>query len=195
MLETSLPMRLLSFIFGSPEFRTRLEASRPRLYRLAYSWCRDVALAEDLVQETLYKALRKSDQLCDINVLEGWLFRILANCWHDHLRQSRNTIDIDDIEGMEDMSFTHRPTPEDIQGEKQLVTFVRNAIERLSLGQREALTLVDLEEFSYSETAAILNIPVGTVMSRVCRARQALKQQLFEQTTLSLVKTKFGSME
>ena len=188
-------MRIFSFIFGSSEFRTRLEGSRVRLYRLAYSWCHDAALADDLVQETLYKALKKSGQLRDIEALEGWLFRILANCWHDHLRQRRSTVDIDDLDDMEEMPFENRPTPEDMHGEKQLVARVRSAIERLPLGQRQVLTLVDLEEFSYSETAEILDIPVGTVMSRICRARQALKQQLFEQRTLDLVRAKPGSME
>lgn len=188
-------MRFFSFIFGSPEFRTRLEGSRARLYRLAYSWCHDAALAEDLVQETLYKALKKSGQLRDMEVLEGWLFRILANCWHDHLRQRRSTVDIDDLDDIEEMPFANRLTPEDMHGEKQLVARVRSAVERLPLGQRQVLTLVDLEEFSYGETAEILDIPVGTVMSRVCRARQALKQQLFEQQMLGLVRAKPGSME
>lgn len=188
-------MRLLSFIFGSPEFRTRLEGSRARLYRLAYSWCHDAALAEDLVQETLHKALKKSGQLRDMAVLEGWLFRILANCWHDHLRQRRSTVDIDDMDDMEEMPFANRTTPEEIHGEKQLVTHVRSAVERLPLGQRQVLTLVDLEEFSYSETAEILDIPVGTVMSRICRARQALKQLLIEHRTLGLVRTKPGGLE
>ena len=146
-------MRFFSFIFGSPEFRTRLEGSRDRLYRLAYSWCHNAALAEDLVQETLYKALKKSGQLRDITVLEGWLFRIMANCWHDHLRQRRSTVDIDDLDDMEEMPFANHPTPEDMHGEKQLVTRVRSAVERLPLGQRQVLTLIDLEEFSYSETA------------------------------------------
>ena len=188
-------MRFFAFVFGSPEFRIRLEGARAPLYRLAYSWCHDVALAEDLVQETLYKALKKSGQLRDVEVFDGWLFRILANCWHDHLRQRRHTVDIDDIDDLEEMPFASGPTLEDAHSEKQLVTRVRSAVERLPLGQRQVLTLIDLEEFSYSETAAILNIPVGTVMSRVCRARQALKQQLFEHRALVLVKTKPGCME
>ena len=57
---------------------------------------------------------------------------------------------------------------------------VRGAVARLALGQRQVLTLVDLEEFSYAEVAAILEIPVGTVMSRLCRARRALKEMLQE---------------
>jgi len=183
-------MPFFSFIFNTTEFRTRIEGSRARLYRLAYSWCHNTALAEDLVQETLYKALKKSDQLRDMDVLEGWLFRIMTNCWHDHLRQRRGTVDIDDLDDVDEMPFANRTTPEDLHGESQLVARVRSAVERLPLGQRQVLTLVDLEEFSYSETAEILDIPVGTVMSRVCRARQALKQDLIELRTLGLIKTK-----
>lgn len=186
-------MRLLSFIFGSPEFRASLEGSRPRLYRLAYSWCHNAELSEDLVQETLYKALKNSAQLRDKAVFASWLFRILANCWHDHLRQRRSTVDIDDMDDLHETPFITRPTPEDTHGENQLVARVRNAIDRLPLGQRQVLTLIDLEEFSYSETAEILDIPVGTVMSRVCRARQALKQHLSEYHPLGLVRTVPGS--
>ena len=188
-------MRFLTFIFGSPEFRERLETARPRLYRLAYSWCHDMALAEDLVQEASYKALKKSRQLRDMALLEGWLFRILANCWHDHLRQRRDTEDIDAIEDIEEMPFSTHLSPEETFGEKQLVARVRRAVELLPLGQRQVLTLIDLEEMSYSKTAEILDIPVGTVMSRICRARLALKQHLVEHPALGLVNTKARSME
>ena len=188
-------MRFLTYIFGSPEFTSRLEAARPRLYRLAYSWCHNSALADDLVQEASYKALKKSRQLRDMALLEGWLFRILANCWHDHLRQRRDTEDIDAIEDNEEMPPANQLSPEETFGEKQLVARVRRAVERLPLGQRQVLTLIDLEEMSYSETAEILDIPVGTVMSRICRARLALKQQLLEHPTLGLVNVKTRSME
>lgn len=81
-------MSFFSVTFRSTELSARLTGSRARLYRLAYSWCHNAALAEDLVQETLYKALKKSDQVRDMDVLEGWLFKIMTNCWYDHLRPS-----------------------------------------------------------------------------------------------------------
>lgn len=188
-------MPFFSFTFRSAELGARLAGSRARLYRLAYSWCHNAALAEDLVQETLYKALKKSDQVRNMDVLEGWLFRIMTNCWYDHLRQRRSNVDIDDLDDIDEMPFANHTTPEDMHGEKQLVAHVRRAVERLPLGQRQVLTLVDLEEFSYSEAAEILDIPVGTVMSRICRARQALKLDLIEHRTLGLVKTKSASAE
>lgn len=81
---------------------------------------------------------------------------------------------------MEDYLHAHDDTPEDINSRSQVVDRVRAAIALLPMGQRQVLTLVDLEEFSYNQVADILAIPVGTVMSRLCRGRQALKQTLIE---------------
>ncbi len=71
-------------------------------------------------------------------------------------------------------------TPEDEHAQSQIVSRVREAIANLPIGQRQVLMLVDLEEFSYTEVATVLAIPIGTVMSRLCRARQALKTLLQE---------------
>ncbi len=149
-----------------------IEAQRQRLYRLAYAWCHDPALADDLVQEALTKALRKERQLRDRARLETWLFRILANCWHDHLRARRPTDDVDEL------VLGHEDTPELRLGHSELVASVRAAVAMLPVGQREAITLVDLEGFSYAETAQILEVPVGTVMSRISRGRARLKALL-----------------
>lgn len=150
---------------------------RPKLYRVAYSWCHNAELVDDLVQETMAKALRNASQLRDPELLSSWLFSILANCWRDHFRRNREMDDIDDLEDFRCVSET---TPEDTHAQSQIVSRVREAISRLPMGQRQVLTLVDLEEFSYIEVAEILSIPVGTVMSRLCRARKALKVQLEE---------------
>ena len=82
--------------------------------------------------------------------------------------------DIEEIERIDEF------TPEDGHAQSQLVSRVRNAVARLPLGQRQVLTLVDLEEVSYAEVSVILEIPVGTVMSRLCRARKTLKMLLSE---------------
>lgn len=167
-------MKLLNMFCRSQEFKQRLEASRIRLYRLAYSWCHNAALADDLAQETLEKALKKSSQLRDPAALETWLFSILTNCWRDHFRRSRDMLDIDDVPLESDDS------PEREQHQHQVVNEVRGAIALLPLGQRQVLTLVDLEDCSYIEVANILGVPVGTVMSRLCRARRALKESLLD---------------
>lgn len=170
-------MKILSLFCRGSEFQAQLEAIRPKLYRVAYSWSHNSALADDLVQETLIKALKNSGQLRDPELFNGWVFSILANCWRDHFRQYR---EMDDIDEIEDFQCAHEATPEDAHSQSQLVMRVRNAVAQLPLGQRQVLTLVDLEEMSYIEVAAILEIPIGTVMSRLCRARAALKTTLNE---------------
>lgn len=161
--------------------RRRLEELRPRLYRLAYSWCHDAALADDLVQETLIKALARGEQLRDAQALESWLFSILNNCWRDHLRGRREFADIADID---EAIVDEAPSPEQRYASRQTVQRVRLAIAGLPIGQRQVITLVDIEECSYAAVAAILDLPVGTVMSRLARARQALRQHFMaEQTT------------
>lgn len=169
---------MFKLIHRTREFEARMEESRPRLWRLAHSWCRNRALADDLVQETLVKGLRHHDQLRDEHALHAWLCGILANCWHDHLRTHREMADVAEID---DDFLVAEGTPESECLQSEVVRRVRQAVAALPVGQREVVTLVDLEEFSYAEVAAILEIPIGTVMSRLSRARNALKQSLREQ--------------
>ena len=171
-------MSLLNFISRSRQFESKLEASRCRLWRLAQSWCRNRTVADDLVQETLAKALDRHSQLRDPEAMHAWLCSILANCWHDHLRGGKDTLDIDSIEE-QDLPSTCCPEEDCLQNE--VVRRVRAAVGKLPAGQREVVTLVDLEEFSYAEVAAILDVPIGTVMSRLSRARASLREALREQ--------------
>lgn len=163
---------MLGLFRRTKEARKQLELQRAKLYRVAYSWCRNPALADDLVQETLTKALQKSSQLRDPNAGQAWLFTILNNCFRDHFRRLRETDDIDNV------TLISESSPEDDNVRLETVQKVRNAIARLSQGKRQVVTLVDLEGFSYVEVANILSIPVGTVMSRLCRARNELKSEL-----------------
>jgi len=162
-------------MFNNTRFiRKELEAKRDMLYQLAYSWCHQPALADDLVQEALLKALRNAGQLNDSKAVKAWLTRILANCWYDHLRSRRNLVDIDNLP-VEDL-----PRSGDTNERQDIIDRVREMIARLPNGQRQVITLVDLAGFSYAEIAEILEIPIGTVMSRICRARQALRNALAE---------------
>jgi len=163
---------MLTNFFNSRKLDKQLAAHRPRLYRLANSWCADAMLADDLVQETLQKALLKQDQLKDFSRVEAWLFRILHNCWMEYLRAKKPALDIDDVD------LHNNETPDSQLTEQQIVDRVRHAIAVLPLTQRQVITLVDLESSSYAEVAEILDIPVGTVMSRLSRARAMLKQRL-----------------
>lgn len=152
--------------------REQLALLRPRLQRLALAWCGEPSLADDLAQETLARALASLQRLRQDQALEGWAFSILANCFRDHCRRNRPT------EPYEERIDTRQPGAERELARQQTGQQVRSAISRLSPSQREVLMLVDLESCSYAEVAAILDIPVGTVMSRLSRARQNLKQQL-----------------
>lgn len=165
-------MDFLDFFTRSREAQRALQQARARLYRVAYAWCHNAALADDLTQETLTKAFRNSAQLRDPKARDAWLFTILANCFRDHFRKTREMEDIDEIE------ISHDSTPETESSRAEIVGMVRTAISRLPKGQRQVVTLVDLEGFSYVEVSQILDVPIGTVMSRLCRARNAMKTML-----------------
>jgi len=131
-------------------------------------------MANDIVQESLTKAYRKRSQLKDIKTLDAWLYKILANTWRDQYRSLKPTVDVDDI------TLVSNFGPGEEYDRTRIVNSVRRAIEKLNQEQRLVVTLVDLEGLSYGEVAEILSIPIGTVMSRLCRARNNLKQYLKE---------------
>lgn len=159
-------------LFGSAHFRKGLEEKWQRLYRVAYSWCHDAHLAKDLVQESMSRAIKNSQQLRDPASLDGWLFKILFNCWRDCCRDKREQLPI------EDDSLIEERTPETIHVRDSIVRSVRGAVMTLKIEYREVISLVDLAQMSYKEVAEILDIPVGTVMSRLCRARNQLREEL-----------------
>lgn len=169
-----MPINILKRLCANNEFHRQLESNRERLYRLAYSWCADPDTADDLVQETMAKALRHRGQLRELGAAPTWLFRILHHCWCDHLRRLRPTTDLESV------VLSHELTPERLHDAASLADRVRAAVAELPAGQRQALTLVDLEGCTYAEVATVLDIPIGTVMSRICRARRALSDILME---------------
>lgn len=168
-------MHSLKLYWLSREFRQQLTNSRPRLFRVAYSWCHQPDLADDLVQETMAKAIKYAKQLRDKNALQSWLFGIMANCWHDYLRKLKHMDDIDDLD---DALLSHNDTPEQYHVRQDIVDLIQNTMAELPIGQRQVLGLVELEGFSYAEVANILDIPVGTVMSRLSRARAQMAERL-----------------
>jgi RNA polymerase sigma-70 factor (ECF subfamily) len=103
------------------------------------------------------------------------LFSILNNCWRDHLRARRDFLDVSELD---EAIYSEAPGPEQHYASRQAIQRVRQAIARLPIGQRQVITLVDIEECAYADVARILDVPVGTIMSRLSRARQALKEQL-----------------
>lgn len=162
-------------MFWTFKRQQELDHMRPRLYRLAHAWSHDSHLSEDLVQEAMSKAISTRAGLKDPRAMECWLMSILNNCWRDHLRSRKLHEDID--EWQESLACP-KCGPDDTYAERELAAQVRNAIATLPLNQRQVLTLIDLEDCSYAEVASILGIPAGTVMSRLSRARIALKESL-----------------
>ena len=157
------------------KLREQICAERERLYRIAWSWCHDSYQADDLVQETQARALAKINSLREESRLQVWLTQILANLYRDQFRR------VQPETGLEADMLAAPGGPEDATDRSQLIVRTREAIERLKDDQRQVLTLVDIAEFSYADTAAILSVPVGTVMSRLSRARQRMREILQQQ--------------
>ena len=161
-------MRIFKLACRKVALVRRIEGSRSKLYRMAYAWSHDAMLADDLVQETLMLALQKIEQLKEDAAFDGWIYTILNNVWLGYLRKSRPSEDIDQLFIADGVS------PEDAMQTQQTDKIVRSAMASLPNAQRQIVSLVDLDGFSYSEVASILQIPIGTVMSRLNRARRAL---------------------
>ena len=156
--------------------KSRIEHSRNKLYQAAYSWCHDRALAEDLVQECLLKALSSKSKLKDLKYLDTWLFRILINTWHDYLKKQKN------MENLDDYAFRSISDIENDYLTGELISMVRREISKLPIALREVITLSDFSGFSYQEVGHIMAIPIGTVMSRLYQARRILEKRLIEST-------------
>jgi len=170
---------ILSPLLQRKFVRERVTSLRERLFRTAYAWCHNRALADDLVQETSLRALENAGQLQDTSAADAWLFAILANSHRSYLRRAGG----DAEPQASDEPTDEEASPERLADRESLVNYVRAAVARLNDDQRKVLTLVDLEGFSYTEVAAILEVPVGTIMSRLSRARQRLKTLLRTRVT------------
>ena len=178
-------MEIIDRLFTAHCMRRKIADNRDRLYRVALAWCGDASIADDLVQETLMIALQRTGQLRDPNRLSAWMYTILSNCWKQHLRRMRPTVDIDEID-----IFCENDA-ETGSSAQEIVEHVRHAILKLPAGQRQTITLVDLAGFSYAEVAEILNIPIGTVMSRLYTSRNSLQNFLSNFRTQQPVETTY----
>ena len=155
------------------QFRDDLTDLLPRLWRFALALCKDGVVAEDLVQETCRRALERQAQFQVGSRLDHWAFAILVSVRRNLLRHDRVRLG----NGFEDPSNLSFDEGRDALAnvlKSQLFTHVA----ALSEAQREAVMLVYAEGMSYAEAAKILDIPLGTVMSRLYRARRALAGML-----------------
>ena len=150
-----------------------IEAEIPRLRRYARYLAREADRADDLVQECLMRAITKVDSWTPGTNLRAWLFVILRNCHINEIRRGQRTSLMSDTGNDYDVV----PTPASQESHISLLE-VRDAYLNLSEEHREVLLLVAIEGLQYEEAAGILEIPVGTIRSRLSRARQALRDAL-----------------
>lgn len=163
------------------------------LKRFALSLCKDSNEADELVAETVVKAFENYHNLKDTEKIKQWLFRILNNNFISAYRAKRKYVDVelsltnDDNEGagfslfeeISSSSFVDTGNPEKTFISKLTKEKIQQAINALSEEFRVALLLCDVEEFSYAEIAKITAVAVGTVRSRIARARAILQKELW----------------
>jgi RNA polymerase sigma-70 factor (ECF subfamily) len=162
----------------------------PSLYAAALRMTRNPSDAEDLVQETYLKAYRGFHGFEEGTNLKAWLYRILTNTYINTYRAKKRRPDESDLEDVEDLYLYRRlggleAATRGRSAEDQLLdTYtddeVKAALESLPEQFRMAVLLADVEGFSYKEIAEILDIPIGTVMSRLHRGRKGLQKKLYE---------------
>jgi RNA polymerase sigma-70 factor (ECF subfamily) len=149
-----------------------------QLYNFAHWLAQDRTEAEDLVQETYAKALKRFSSFQPGTNFRAWIYRILRNTFLTS-RTGLKAIATMPLDAEDEMEISAGPeTPESILIDQSQQQLLQTAIEALPVHFREALLLCEVEEMSYQEIAETLSIPIGTVMSRLSRARKALRESL-----------------
>jgi len=166
------------------QFEEEALALADQVYRVARGVSRSKEEAEDLMQETYARAFRSWESFTPGTNLRAWLLRILTNLNIDRGRRAQRTPDSQPLEEG-DYFLYNRLDPTNESDEERILErlsqdHVAEALAAVPHDFRDVLVLVDIGEFSYAEAAQILDIPIGTVMSRLHRGRRILKQQLAE---------------
>lgn len=148
----------------------RIKALVPRLYSIARSWGCSPDVCDDLVQETISIGLVKYTQLRNPESLDCWMIRILVNSHRQHIRKDKWLTMIEDDALIDEFG------PVSQLESNRTIERVQQAISLLSDEHRKIIVLVDMEGMSYREVASVLDIKIGTVMSRLGRARKNLRK-------------------
>jgi RNA polymerase sigma-70 factor, ECF subfamily len=167
-------------------FRKDLITELPYLRRFARALAGDASLADDLVQDCVERALVKSHLYDPARPLRAWLFAVLRNIYVSNWRKNSKfsaAKNLDDLEGLEGSVEPEQET-------NLSVALIANALNSLPPQQREVLVLISLEEMSYKEASEIIGVPIGTIMSRLSRARSYLQSVLEERGTTVLRRVK-----
>ena len=168
------------------EFRIQLTKELPHLRRFARALCGDAALADDLVQDCVERAMGKSHLYDPSRPLRAWLYAVLRNIFISGLRRDRRSSVIKTVDDLVEREDAVAAAQEDRISVKQ----ISEALDRLPTQHREVIVLVGLEEMSYRDVAEILAVPIGTVMSRLSRARSQLREILEQRGTTVLRRVK-----
>lgn len=171
-------------------FAERAMEYAPQLYSTALRMTRNAADAEDLVQETMMRGYRSFETFEEGTNLRAWLFRILTNAFINRYRSKQRRPTETDLADVEDLYLYKRVTTLEnaagtLSAEDQFLDLftddeVKSAVEDLPDTFKLPVILADVEGFAYKEIAEMLDIPVGTVMSRLHRGRKAMQKQLYE---------------
>jgi RNA polymerase sigma-70 factor (ECF subfamily) len=157
-----------------PDLSAELVTLLPRLRRFARALTRNPHDADDLVQVALERALARAHQLRPDAALAAWVFGILRHAWIDELRARARR---ERVFAPEESGQNVGDAGQDAQAES---LSVQDALERLPQDQRLAVALVLIEGLSYKEAAHVMDVPIGTLTSRLARAREALQAMLGE---------------
>ena len=155
------------------DIRSRLVEQIPRLRRYALALTRNAATADDLVQDCLTRALAKVHLWQEGTDLRAWLFTILHNQYDNQVRRAvreGTVVALSDTEAKQELTISPN------QDKRLELRDLERALAKLPEEQRSALLLVGMECMRYEEVAAVLNVPVGTIRSRLSRGREALRQ-------------------
>jgi RNA polymerase sigma-70 factor (ECF subfamily) len=171
-------------------FAERAMEYAPQLYSTALRMTRNAADAEDLVQETMMRGYRSFETFEEGTNLRAWLYRILTNAFINRYRSKQRRPMETDLADVEDLYLYKRVASLEnaaatLSAEDQLLDLltddeVKSAVEDLPDTFKLPVILADVEGFAYKEIAEMLDIPVGTVMSRLHRGRKAMQKQLYE---------------
>jgi RNA polymerase sigma-70 factor, ECF subfamily len=148
----------------------------PRMRRFAYALSGSLDEADDLVQAACERALSRLDQFESGTRLDSWLFRIVQTTWIDRLRSVKRRAPVNEPEALEAVGFDDRI--HERTEARAALQIVRAAIAELPEEQRSVIALCAIDDLTYQEAADILAVPIGTVMSRLARARKKLASAL-----------------
>lgn len=152
-------------------FTSQLKAAMPHLWRYAFTLTQDRSQADDLVQDCVERAIRKREMWDSSQSLKPWLMKILLNLFRDRYRARARLAEVPFVP-----EYEGSHTDSTVEDRAELAAVVKR-MQELPESQRQALQLVAFGGLSYAETAEVLGVPIGTILSRVARARSKLNNE------------------